>query len=90
MTDHFEKEFDAFLEKKEYDDVQEALFQLVRAAFLAGWQAAKKGKMMKNRTHHPNGWFFLWETICTFLACQEKYETPSSASLRSAPSPRGR
>jgi len=40
MEDFFEKAFDAFLEKHEYDAAEDALFYLARSAFYAGWQAA--------------------------------------------------
>ena len=46
MNDLFEKAFENFLERKEYDEAQEALFHVVRAAFLAGWKAAG-GEMPK-------------------------------------------
>ena len=37
MSNAFEAAFDAFLERREYDEAQQAQFALVRAAFLAGW-----------------------------------------------------
>ena len=40
QTDEFELAFGAFLERREYDEMESALFALVRAAFLAGWNAA--------------------------------------------------
>lgn len=40
MSNTFEAAFDAFLERPEYDSAQQAQFDLVRAAFLAGWRAA--------------------------------------------------
>ena len=43
MSNAFEAAFDAFLERREYDEAQQARlaqFALVRAAFLAGWLAA--------------------------------------------------
>ena len=40
MSNAFEAAFDALLERPEYDDAQQAQFDLVRAAFLAGWMAA--------------------------------------------------
>ena len=39
-SNDFEEKFDAFLENKKYDMAQEALFQVVRSAFIAGWEAA--------------------------------------------------
>ena len=36
----FEKAFSELLETEEYDKANEAIFALVRAAFLAGWTAA--------------------------------------------------
>ena len=46
MTDSFEKAFDLFLHRREYDQAEEALFSMVRIAFQAGWEAAG-GKMPK-------------------------------------------
>ncbi len=36
----FEKTFSSFLENKVYDNADNAIFLLVRAAYLAGWKAA--------------------------------------------------
>ena len=47
MTDSFEKAFDNFLEEETYDDAEATLFALVRAAFLAGWNAAKAEALQK-------------------------------------------
>ena len=40
MDNEFEAAFSAFLDRHEYDDAENALFEIVRAAFLAGWCAA--------------------------------------------------
>lgn len=40
MSNAFEAAFDAFLERREYDEAQQVQFALLRAAFLAGWLAA--------------------------------------------------
>ena len=40
MQELFEHAFSNFLESREYDETEDALFRLVRAAFYAGWQAA--------------------------------------------------
>ena len=40
MNDLFEQAFSNFLERREYDAAEAALFDIVRAAFLAGWRAA--------------------------------------------------
>ena len=40
ITDEFELAFSNFLDRREYDNAEAALFELVRAAFLAGWKAA--------------------------------------------------
>jgi len=40
MPNDFEKAFSDFLERKEYDDAENALFDMVRISFLAGWNAA--------------------------------------------------
>jgi len=37
-----ERALDAFLETREYDRAEEALYQLVKAAFEAGWKAAQE------------------------------------------------
>ena len=39
-TNEFEKAFDDFLNRPEYDAAEGALFDIVRAAFEAGWSAA--------------------------------------------------
>lgn len=36
----FEKAFSDFLDRREYDEAENALFSVVRIAFLAGWNAA--------------------------------------------------
>ena len=41
MDNAFEQAFDAFLEDKTYDEAEQALFSVIRAAFLAGWDAAQ-------------------------------------------------
>ena len=38
----FEKAFSDFLETSENDKAEQALFELTRAAFRAGWQAAQR------------------------------------------------
>lgn len=40
MGNDFEKAFSDFLERREYDQAENALFSMVRIAFLAGWKAA--------------------------------------------------
>lgn len=39
-SNDFEKAFSDFLERREYDEAQSALFEMVRKSFNAGWQAA--------------------------------------------------
>ena len=39
-SDEFEIAFSHFLDCREYDDAQEYIFQIARAAFAAGWKAA--------------------------------------------------
>lgn len=39
-SDRLEKAFDGFLNRPEYDEAEGALFDIVRAAFRAGWKAA--------------------------------------------------
>lgn len=41
QSDELEQAFDHFLAEREYDQAEEALFSIARAAFLAGWNAAK-------------------------------------------------
>ncbi len=40
MKIDFETAFDNFLERREYDQAENALFSMVRISFLAGWKAA--------------------------------------------------
>lgn len=40
-SDQFEKAFSDFLNRPEYDEAENALFDIVRASFEAGWKAAK-------------------------------------------------
>lgn len=40
QSDEFEFTFSNFLDRREYDEAESALFSIVRAAFLAGWEAA--------------------------------------------------
>lgn len=39
-SNDFEAAFAAFLERREYDETESALFTMVRTAFVAGWRAA--------------------------------------------------
>ena len=39
-SNDFEKAFSDFLERREYDQASNALFSMVRIAFIAGWKAA--------------------------------------------------
>lgn len=40
MSNDFEKAFGDFLDRREYDQAENALFAMVRISFLAGWNAA--------------------------------------------------
>ena len=40
QTNEFEKAFSDFIDRREYDEAENALFSMVRIAFLAGWKAA--------------------------------------------------
>ena len=40
QTDELEEAFGKFIDGMNYDRAEEALFSIVRAAFLAGWKAA--------------------------------------------------
>ena len=40
QSNDFEHAFGDFLDRREYDQAENALFSMVRIAFLAGWKAA--------------------------------------------------
>lgn len=40
MSNDFEKAFGDFLDRREYDQAENALLAMVRISFLAGWKAA--------------------------------------------------
>lgn len=40
MNNNFEEAFSNFLERREYDKAENALFSIVRIAFVAGWISA--------------------------------------------------
>lgn len=40
QSNEFEKAFGDFLDRREYDQAEQALFAMVRISFLAGWKAA--------------------------------------------------
>ena len=40
QTNDFEKAYADFIDRREYDEAQNALFSMVRTSFTAGWQAA--------------------------------------------------
>lgn len=40
QTNDFEKAFSDFIDRREYDHAENALFSMIRIAFLAGWKAA--------------------------------------------------
>ncbi len=39
-TPNFEESFSDFIDRREYDDAQNALFSIVRLSYQAGWEAA--------------------------------------------------
>ena len=43
-SNDYEEAFGRFLEQEEYDEAEDALFSLVRAAFQAGWLLAAGGE----------------------------------------------
>ena len=43
----FDKALSDFLDDEEYEKVNEAMFQLIRAAFTAGWKAALGSDLKK-------------------------------------------
>ena len=61
MNEELEQAFDEFLEAQAWDTAQQALFDALRAAFLAGWAAAPCVRQSGRRTgagkrassHHP-------------------------------------
>ena len=69
QSDKFEKAFGDFLERREYDEAQSAMFTLTRKSFEAGWGAAggaqlppqdlfelKPGKVVKRKPNdNQNG-----------------------------------
>ncbi len=40
QTNEFEKAFGDFIDRREYDEAQNALHSMVRTSFTAGWNAA--------------------------------------------------
>ena len=40
LSNNFEKTFSDYLESRDYDQASEALFTIIRSAYLAGWTAA--------------------------------------------------
>ena len=46
-SDAFERAFSQFLERKEYDEAENALFSITRAAFLAGWEPQEIVRLMQ-------------------------------------------
>ncbi len=48
MDNTFELAFEDFLEGKAYDRAEQAMFDLVRAAFMAGWQAGRETPMLSD------------------------------------------
>lgn len=63
MNNDFEEAFCSFLERREYDEAESALFSMVRTAFLAGWKSAggeppvpqKLFEVIRCGTDHPDG-----------------------------------
>lgn len=61
-SNDFEKMFSDFLDRREYDQAENALFSIVRIAFAAGWKAAggdppqpQKIFQIIHRTEIPEG-----------------------------------
>ena len=57
-SNDFEKAFSDFIDRREYDGAQSALFSMIRIAFAAGWQAAggnppKPQKVVELRSSMP-------------------------------------
>ena len=58
MNEELERAFDEFLEAQAWDTAQQALFDALRAAFLAGWTAAdgkKQGGRLRLLKPEENG-----------------------------------
>ena len=60
LSNEFEQAFDNFLGGQDYDKAEDALFSVVRAAFLAGWRAAggeppREHKMLQIVTDSADG-----------------------------------
>ena len=51
-TNQFEQAFGDFLSRPEYDEAENALFEIVRAAFEAGWNAAKGAPLPERKIVH--------------------------------------
>lgn len=51
-SDQFEIAFSNFLDCREYDDAQDYIFSVARAAFAAGWKAA--GGEVSSQTDKPS------------------------------------
>ena len=51
-SNDFEYAFSEFLDRREYDEAENALFAIVRAAFAAGWKAA--GGEVSSQTDKPS------------------------------------
>lgn len=54
MAVDFEKAFSDFLNRREYDQAESALFSMVRTAFMAGWRAA--GERPAEPRFRCSGW----------------------------------
>ena len=52
MSNEFEQALDNFLAGKEADDAHQALYDIIRAAFLAGWRSAG-GDPPQEQTQEP-------------------------------------
>ena len=54
MSNDFEKAFGDFMERREYDQAENALFAMVRIAFTAGWLAAGGDPPQPQKKHAGN------------------------------------
>ena len=52
MKTDFEKAFSDFLDRREYDQAENALFAMVRISFLAGWKAAGGDPPKPQKSHY--------------------------------------
>ena len=68
MSNEFEKALDAFLEGAEADEAHQALYDIIRAAFLAGWRWAGSRSNHLNNEINRRAVFRIEESRPSFFA----------------------